>query len=82
MTGELSGKLNKIPWDNQQIKFTSIPPKGAAILVAALLEEVQKLSTVCQIFFYPFFKTFVLTSVKISDRVIFAFHISVTYFAE
>lgn len=76
MTGELSGKLNKIPWGNRQIKFTRIPPKGAAILVAALLEEVQKLSTVCHIFFYPFFKTFVPTSVKISDRVIFAFNFS------
>lgn len=54
MTGELSGKLNKIPWDNQQIKFTSIPPKGAAILVAASWEEVQKLLTVCHIFFLPF----------------------------
>lgn len=54
MTGELSGKLNKIPWDNQQIKFTSIPPKGAAILVAALWEEVQKLLTVYYIFFLPF----------------------------
>lgn len=54
MTGELSGKLNKIPWGNRQIKFTRIPPKGAAILVAALLEEVQKLSTVCHIFFLPF----------------------------
>ena len=52
MTGELSGKLNKIPWDNQQIKFTSIPPKGAAILVAALWEEVQKLLTVYYIFFF------------------------------